>query len=703
MKKAFGVIKTSVIVFIIAFIVIFIVGFIPDEDGEYIFNPFDYARITEIDYKAKVVDEVGSRGQVVITEKLTFDIHAAFESNLFWELWRDLPEEYIDGVKVEYKVKSVKQIFDDKPPVIYTESRKLYWNDSDYTSLAYGLGPGKWYHSKGPYDGEYNFECLLIYVDGLYRETVTFEIEYIMYNAALRWEDSSELYLSFYADKMVKYLKSFKGQILFPEDKMPKAGNYDAYTYGTNSHSFPFTESSTKNPGYYTFSFELDETNLKFKPYNEYIEFALISYGEDKHKFTKYATKNVYYNDEALDELRQEQKNYEALPEKYKTLKIITFFLALASNIFVIKFVLDVDKKMKKKHKFYESDMKMDYFRDIPSNLDPIFASELVFSKHKLLDNMKDGYAAVMLSLVCKGYIQLDKIKNEGNWDSKNVKIIIKYQPTLPLEIGNDDIAQDIIKEQQAPNIKSLTQTEELYFKLILRHSKGNDITFDLFNKKVSSDYAHTNSFINNVKRAIKNIGVTQGYFQKANYKSPRNQIKGWGTLFALVGILLITVGNLISYQTRLELAFGAFFILGIGFVIGAINLNKLSGKYILLTKFGEDEYSAWRGLYNFLNSMTLMNERTVIEITLWEQYLVYATAFGISKKVIDALEVRCNETIINSSPILSNPYYRSRSFYSSSHSFRSATRTATYTARSGGHGGYGGGGRGGGGGGGGH
>ena len=40
-------------------------------------NPFDYARITDVDYKAVVVDEPGCEGKIVITERLTFDVHAA--------------------------------------------------------------------------------------------------------------------------------------------------------------------------------------------------------------------------------------------------------------------------------------------------------------------------------------------------------------------------------------------------------------------------------------------------------------------------------------------------------------------------------------------------------------------------------------------------------------------------------------------------
>ena len=99
-------------------------------------NPFDYARITDIDYTAKLVDEPGSNGKVVITEKLTYDIHAFSKDNLFWELWRDLPESYVDGVKVDYNVLSVKQILDDGSEILYLESPKLYWDDEDYVDSA---------------------------------------------------------------------------------------------------------------------------------------------------------------------------------------------------------------------------------------------------------------------------------------------------------------------------------------------------------------------------------------------------------------------------------------------------------------------------------------------------------------------------------------------------------------------------------------
>lgn len=98
-------------------------------------NLFDYARITDVDYKAILSDS--GDGSALIKERITFDIHAASEDNLFWELWRDLPEEYTDELKVDYTVHSVKQILDDGTIIPYEESDFLYWYDSDFVKRSW--------------------------------------------------------------------------------------------------------------------------------------------------------------------------------------------------------------------------------------------------------------------------------------------------------------------------------------------------------------------------------------------------------------------------------------------------------------------------------------------------------------------------------------------------------------------------------------
>lgn len=657
----------------------------------------DYVRITALDYKAVIADEPGSRGKAIITERLTFDAYAASKNDLFWELWRDLPEEYVDGVKVEYKVNSVKQILPDGTAKAFAETPNLYWWDGDYISAMPGYGPGKWHHSKGPYDGERNFECVLFYVDGLYRETVVFEIEYEMYNASLRYEDCAEFYISLYSGDAVEYLRSLRGQILFPDVLMPGAGNYRAYTYGTNSDAFPFTESSSANPGYRTFSFILDEAALKFRPYNRYIEFALISFGADKHKFTQFAEANYYYNVNMLSKLNMAQAEYDALPGRFLVYKSLALFLGLLAALAIIAAAATSGKRLRRKYSFFRPAQDFKLYRDIPFELDPCFARDLVFCRHSAPGGIRDGYAAVMLSLAKKGYIDLDRINGSRDWKPSNVKIVIKHIPIPPQMALNEQPGQPAAPQAISP----LSPTEMLYFDLILRHANGGEISLSRLQSSLTNDYDYTNAFANNTGERIKSIGMSLGYLQESSYKKLKKSANTKFVALCVVAIAAMLIGNLVSYQYRLSLAFGAYFVLGAGMLASALIYKVSSKRYLLLTQLGEDEYSKWRGLYNFLNSETLLKERTVLELALWEHYLIYATAFGISKKVLKALSIRCPEAYM--SPVLRNPYFRSRRFYVSSRSFGSSVRSASFSARSGGWGGHGGGGRGGGGGGGGH
>lgn len=639
----------------------------------------DYVRITDVDYKAIVDDSPGSNGRITITERLTYDVHAASKNNLFWELWRDLPEQYIDGVHVHYKVNSVKQILEDGTEIVYEESPKLYWDDEDYVNTNTVYGPGKWYHSEGPYDEDYaQYECVLFYVDGLYREEVVFEIEYEMYNAALKYKDCSDLYISMYSGETIQYLESYKAQILFPYKDMPSSDNFMVTTYGTSENAFPVSGSGTMNPGYYTFYFEFDEEDLKFRPYNEYIEFDLVSFGEDAHIFTDYAPDNDYTYEDSLKDIYEAQQEYARKPLEWVTFKIFTFIIILALILLIGFMVFTTTRRKSKKNVFYEPETDYEYFRDIPSDLDPNFAAALVFCRHNCSTDTAGVYSAVLLSLARKKYIYLRQ------WGASDVEISLVAAGTEERE--------------------KLSVSESYYYNLLIRHIKGNSLLMSSLQQRISNDYENTNTFARNLKSAISTVGTRGVYLQKALYRQVKDSVDASSSFLMITGILSTTLVNLISNQTRMDLAYGAFTIFGIACIVYSIYLKKISGKFVLLTQFGADEYAKWRGLYNFLKSDTLINERTYIELPLWEKYLVYATAFGLSKKVIKAIEINCPEA--SSSPLLSNNCYRSTNFHHAGSSFRSAVHTGTARASSAsysGGGGYGGGGRGGGGGGGGH
>lgn len=680
----------------------------------------DYAHITDMEYKAEVLDEKELGGKVLITEVITFDIHASDKDNPFWELWRDLPESEYDGLKVDYDVLSVYEIKENGSKVKWEESDKLYWYDEDYVSEEYG--PGKWYHSKGPYDDYQNFECLLFYIDGIYRDTITFEIKYIMNNAALKYSDVSELYLSMFSGNSTKNLKSFKGQILIQNKDMPEKGNYTISTYGTTKHRFNFNESKTLNNGYHTIYFDLNEEDLKFNSDNNYIEMTLLSYGDDKHSFTNYAPENNESDSKYLQEALNNDKEYdENIKNKIKTKNKI-FFYTMLTTIVVLLLTFTKPLILKRKYTIYKSSINPDYFRDIPSDLDPYFAATLVFSKKGKKPDLGDIFSSLMLSLARKGYIELKQIDPNKKWSQNNIEINLLYSPTTisTMSTTNNQTPVTTLKEadleirnKNGKVLEKLTENEKEYFNLILKYAVGAKLSMETFQNKISKDYDNTDSFLDKIKKSITDIGVSKNYFQKQDYNDANKEIKGNANVILTIGICVFIFGNLLTYDNNYNFVYGVFTLFGLTSILCSMYLYNLSRKYTLLTQYGEEEYAKWFGLYNFLNSKTLMNEKTVIDVVLWEKYLVYATAFGISQKVIDALEIICPNIQVTQSIVLSNSYYRSTSFRSYNRSFYRSSYNASNTSRasrySGGgyYGGggsfYGGGGRGGGGGGGGH
>ena len=180
--------RPYLMVILLVIILLFAEGYTLEDFGidGYTLNPFDYCNLTDVDYTAILHDDPNGNANVEITEYITFDVHAATRLNTFKELWRELPEDIVDGMRVTYDVKSVTQILSDGQEIPYSETNKMYWEDIDYTpSSAY-----YWHHSTGT--GKYpdNDESLLIYIPWTYREKMTFKIVYSMNNAALKYNEN---------------------------------------------------------------------------------------------------------------------------------------------------------------------------------------------------------------------------------------------------------------------------------------------------------------------------------------------------------------------------------------------------------------------------------------------------------------------------------------------------------------------------------
>ena len=99
-----------------------------------------------------------------------------------------------------------------------------------------------------------------------------------------------------------------------------------------------------------------------------------------------------------------------------------------------------------------------------------------------------------------------------------------------------------------------------------------------------------------------------------------------------LVLILLTVILNYIVI-----IAIGLIYILSI---IDIIVINLLKSRINVFTKKGIDESILWRGLKHYMEDFSLLNEKEVPQIVLWEKFLVFATVLGIANKVLKQLKI---------------------------------------------------------------
>ena len=167
-------------------------------------------------------------------------------------------------------------------------------------------------------------------------------------------------------------------------------------------------------------------------------------------------------------------------------------------------------------------------------------------------------------------------------------------------------------------------------------------------------------------------------YFDEKEYKKYSNYL---GIMIAYIVGAITTI---------------VLFPLAIVFIIDAVYCNKIMKKINVLTQAGLDQKEMWKGLKKYMEDFSLLNEREVPELVLWEKYLVYATAFGISEKVLKQLKiVYPNIDELNGTNTSTYMYFMYHSNFNTnfSNAISSSIATATYSSGIGSGGGFSGGG----------
>ena len=505
--------------------------------------------------------------------------------------------------------------------------------------------------------------------------TRKYQISYTVENCIKKYGDCSELYWQFIGNQFEVEAKKITGKIKLPGSVENKE---DVKVWGHTEF--------LNGEIYVTDNKTVDFNVNKYIP-NTYVEvrmlmpnylFPSLDYTTSISKIDEIVAQETIWAEEA--NARRKQRDDEMMGMA----GLVTIILAIVS-IFDIRKIGKYKKELEENPKI-EPEMELDYFRDVPDQTATPAEAQFMMLK---MQNTSTSLSASILDLVLKGYIKAGQ-------ENKKIKISI--------------IHGDVTKEDKRPD---LPEDERRVLELIekacnyqnKKQDDNNTITMKELEKYIQNHPSSFETLSSKLSEISKQTAVNKNKFDK---KIEEKGIKYVGKTTGFV--IMIIISCVAMVMTSLYIAgyvdsmqkyiFGAGAIFIIISIINIVMCSKLASRFSGYTQKGVNEREQWKAFKKYMEDFSLLNEREVPELVLWEHFLVYATAFGIADKVIKQLKVKYPE--LNNSENLNNmvlfsamsgPNGLNTNFVSSISTSTAHMYSSTYSSGSGGGGGFSGGG----------
>jgi len=426
--------------------------------------------------------------------------------------------------------------------------------------------------------------------------TRVFEISYTIIDAVKNYNDCSEFYWQFISTESEIPANKISGTINLPYSNV-NIDDIRVWAHG------PLNGIISKNSNN-KISFEVENLSS-----NTMLETRVVTPTDVFH-----LNNNISETNKLDSILSQEQTWANEANRKRESIKnarylIIAFFIALnvigiIITIFLIKKIF-VYKKILSNAPLIKPSSPSKYFRDIPNeNSTPAQAGFLYYFKNLGIENnISKIISATLLDLCMKKCISFE-VSSEKK---ENVTVILNNNNNINLP-SDEKIVYDLLQKVPSTN----TQNEDIC-----------SFTMKDFKKYCERHSSEFLSVCNKITTEVKNIEQLAGNYDKnliANYSN----WTGKGILFIFFAVF----------------GFIPFFTCIIPSVILAYYAFHIASRFNTLTQKGVDEKECWNGLKNYMEDFSLLKEKEVPDLVLWEKYLVYATAFGIADKVIKQLKV---------------------------------------------------------------
>ena len=580
--------------------------------------------------------QVNSDGSMDVTEMWNINIE---DTNTLYKTFKKDSNKYtsITNVEVAEVINGTEKSFEKINNLMYHVTKDCYYgltNDSDDFEIAWGVGLD-------------NSQAVKTYL-----------ISYRVNDAVAIYSDYAEIYWQFVGKDFEIDSNKVTGTIILPgfinsKDEIKVWGH---------------TEDLNGNI-YATDNNEIQFDIWQFRS-GRYIEVRTLF-----PKDTVYTSGRTYSKDILQEVLAEETKwaNQANMKRKGKGIFTLVMLGIIAIiSYFMLRSAIKDFKKAKKRTKITPT-VNIKYFREIPrKGATP--AQALFIHENKVNDfygsEIGRIFSATLLDLCLKKYIEFEIDSNNKN----NFKIKI-----LRREYEN------------------MQGSENAVFQYLLNSSENKDYV----TKKELENYIKNNpKKLEQLKSMIETSTKEELIEKKLLDEEESKEKKEVSNFFTFMLIVIcfapIMIGMASIYigfiNIKIFIAVIVFFV--VSYITKCASLYVYSKKINVYTLNGVNEQMMWKGLEKYMEEFSLLKEKEIPSLVIWEQFLVYATVFGISYKVLKQLKVVFKDVDLD------NYYYMNLMMYTDfSYSFIDSidsSMSSQYSSGSGSGGGFSGGGGGG-------
>ena len=504
-----------------------------------------------------------------------------------------------------------------------------------------------------------------------------YEISYRVIDAVKKYGDCTELYWQFIGDRFEIKADKITGTIKLP---VPVQNKEELRVWGHTKYL---------NGEIYATDTRTIEFHLEDYTANEYVEVRILmpTYVMNNLEFTSLENKEA----EILEEEEKEAAEANARRAKRdKQMQITIIAITAIVGLIGLVFINGIRKNIKalKDNPKIEPEVKLDYYRELPDEIATPLEANFILNKGTF--DFSKTISATILDLTLKGYIKVEQIDK-----TINIEILDKDTSELPkdelrvLELLKNAEENKRAKEKNEEAKKLLTMKDvEKYIE-----QKPEKII------KVQGEF----------EKIAKDVSENKAKYDKKIAKKSETYItKVIGYIFLLIAVVMaVIIGNAVTGEfvpniIKYALIAGSFTTIVL--ITNLVLISKLINRFSGFTSKGINEQEQWKAFKKYMEDFSLLDEKEIPHLVIWEKYLIFATAFGIADKVIKQLKIiypELNEQDTLNNLVLfaamSNSGVLNTNFISSLNTSTSHMYSSTYSSGSGSGGGFSGGGGGGG------